>query len=193
MWRWTGALCLAIAVMGLPALSQQPAGPALAPGAPVTGILTIDPERLFEETSFGQRVQRDIEARAATLSAENRRIEAELIAEERDLTERRADLPTDEFRELANAFDEKVKRIRAEQDAKAQVLQGFRDTERQRFFGQIGNELSKILVERRAVILLDRRNVVISAEAIDVTNDLIRRIDAAIGDGTEEPDAPDPN
>ena len=64
---------------------------------------------------------------------------------------------------------------------------------KQRFFGQIGSELSAILVERRAVILLDRRNVVISAEAIDVTNELIRRIDAAIGDGTEAPDAPDPN
>lgn len=202
MRRWAGAPILAIALALAPVVTGAPQGqagaqtPAPVPSQlPVTGILTIDPERLFEETAFGQRVQRDLERRAAGLAAENRRIEGELIAEERDLTERRAGLATEEFRALADAFDEKVNRIRAEQDAKADALQNFRDRERQRFFGQIGGVLAAILAERQAVIVLDRRNVVLSAEAIDVTNDLIRRIDAAIGDGSgpPAPEAPAPD
>ena len=54
--------------------------------------------------------------------AENRRIEAELTAEERTLTEIRDDLSPVQFRARAAAFDEKVQRLRREQDEKARAL-----------------------------------------------------------------------
>ena len=100
-------------------------------------VLTIDPERLFAETSFGRRATQSVEESASELAAENRRIEAELIAEERDLTERRESLSIEEFRKLADAFDEKVDRIRSEQDTKARDVQSLREDERQRFFRQV--------------------------------------------------------
>ena len=155
-----------------------------------SGILTIDPERLFEETAFGLRVQREIEERAAALSVENRRIEAELVEEERSLTEQRATLPVAEFRALADAFDVKVDRIRDEQDAKALALQEFQELERQRFFGLTSAVLTEVLAERRGLIVLDRRTVVASSDAIDVTEDMIRRMDQSVGDGSRTPTDP---
>lgn len=148
-------------------------------------VLTVDPERLFAETAFGLRAGRDIETRATALATENRRIEAELTAEERELTEKRATLSIEEFRALADAFDEKVDQIRAEQDAKTREVQGLREEEQQRFFRQVGPILRDLLVERRGLVLLDRRQVIAAAEAVDITDEAIARIDAEIGDGTE--------
>ena len=171
------------------AVAQTTAGPGTSPSA----ILTIDPERLFEGTAFGQRALREIEARAQDLAAENRRIEAELIAEEGELTELRPTLEIDEFRALADAFNEKVDRIRQEQDAKELEFQRLQDIERQRFFGQIGQILSAILRERNAAMVLDRRNVFISIESADITQVAIDRINAEIGDGSRAaPPGPEP-
>jgi len=152
------------------------------------GVLILDLERLFDETAFGQRVARDIETRAAELATENRRIESDLIAEERSLTERRPTLSVEEFRELADAFDAKVEAIREEQDGKTRDLQRLRDVEQQRFFGQIGAVLSAIVRERRASVVLDRRSVFLAVDAADVTEEAIARIDAEVGDGSDGED-----
>ena len=129
MMRRVLARVLLGAVLAVSAMAGATAQDATTPGA----ILTIDPEQLFERTLFGQRVIAESEELAASLQAENRRIEGELSEEERDLTERRPSLTVEEFRALADAFDEKVNRIRMEQDAKVREVQSFRDTAQQRF------------------------------------------------------------
>ncbi len=168
-----GALALFAAVGGVAQEARAPAS-----------ILTIDPEQLFEQTLFGQRIIAESEELAANLQAENRRIEGELSEEERDLTERRPSLSVEEFRALADAFDEKVNRIRTEQDAKVREVQSFRETAQQRFFGEIGPVLLGVVRERNAAVILDRRNVFLSAESVDITQEAIERIDAQLGDGT---------
>jgi Skp family chaperone for outer membrane proteins len=154
------------------------AAPAAAQGEQWP-ILVIDQERLFAESAAGERVRAELERRSADLAAENRRIEAELIAEERDLTERRADLEPDEFRKLANAFDRKVQSLRARQDEKVREVGQLREAERQAFARTLAPVLSDLAGERGALVVLDRRTVLISADAIDVTDELIRRLDAA--------------
>lgn len=154
-------------------------------------ILTIDPDRLFAETAFGERVLRSIEERSTILARENRRIEAELIAEERALTEQRATLSVAEFRALADSFDEKVQRLREEQDAKTREIQGLRESERQRFLGEIAPILSGLIRERGASIVMDRRSVFLSASRVDITDDAITVIDQELGDGTTLPQPQD--
>ena len=122
-------------------------------------VVTIDPERLFADTAYGQRVQQVIEDRSTALAAENRRIEAELVAEERALTDQRPTLPVEEFRALADAFDEKVQRLRAEQDAKTREVQGLQDREQQRFLNRVAPILSELVQERGALVVMDRRAV----------------------------------
>ena len=166
-------------------------------GVTVSAILTIDSERVFSTTIAGRKITADLEEKLTALGTENRRIEAELVAEELDLTERRATMDPDEFRALADAFDEKVQRIRAEQDAKQRVLERLRDTDRQSFIDAIGPVLSRIGRERGAVVILERRNVLLSADNIDITDEAIARINAALdsaeqrGDPTTKEDAPD--
>ncbi len=143
-------------------------------------IVTADSELIFGSTSVGQRITSNLEAQVAALAGENIRIAAELEAEELDLTEQRKSIDPAQFRELAQEFDSKVKRIRSEQDNKQRELQRLRDDERQTFVEVIGPILSGIARGHGALVVLERRNVLLSADSIDITQEVIEAIDAAL-------------
>ena len=175
---------------GAPA--QQDGAPAPAPGRgypefpvarPQAPVLTLDQERLFADSAFGRRVRDELEAASQALAAENREIEAELLAEERALTERRPEMPPEEFRALAEAFDEKAMGFRRRQDAKARALQRRDEAERAAFFRAVSPILSDLVAELGAVAILDDRAVLFAAPSIDVTERAIARIDREIGAG----------
>lgn len=187
MRSWlTGGLALCAATLVI--------APAMAQDAAQSAFLTIDQDRVFSASLYGKRVATELEQAVAELSAENRRIEADLTAEERALTERRPSLTPDAFRPLADAFDAKVQGIRAAQDAKSRALSRQRDEERQTFFNRALPILADLVRERGAVAILDRRAIFISVGNIDITDAAIDRIDAALGDGaaTDPQPAPEP-
>lgn len=175
-------LALAIFLMGL----VPHASLAQNLGVPQSRILILDSERVYVSSSTGQKVSTDLETRLDALAAENRRIETELETEEKDLTEKRKTMDPVEFRALANAFDEKVQRLRAEQDAKQQELQRLREAERQSFIQAMTPIISQIAVEYGAVVILERRSVLLAADTIDITDQVIARINSG-----ETPDGPE--
>ncbi|MBY6114506.1 OmpH family outer membrane protein [Mameliella alba] len=180
---------LLLALWGAAAVAQGQGGP-FATGVRQSPILVIDFERVFSESAFGRRVNAEIEQQGRAIAAENRKIEAELIEEERKLTDLRPTLAPDEFRKLADAFDEKVQTLRDEQDAKARALGSQTEDARRRFLGVAQPVLEGLLREAGAVLILERRTVFVAADTIDVTERAIALIDAQIGDGT--PADPDP-
>jgi Skp family chaperone for outer membrane proteins len=156
-------------------------------GAPValpSSVLTIDQDRLFANTKYGKRLDRDYEAAAAALAAENRGIEAQLSTEERALTDKRATLPPDDFRKLADAFDAKVEGIRKAQAAKNTELLRQRDAARQKFFEDVLPVLGGLMRENDAVAILNAPAVFLSFKGIDITDRAIERIDASLGEGS---------
>lgn len=185
--RGAVALCLWAALWA-------PAPPGGAQEGAALAVATLDQDALFLRSQFGQRIQADLQRARDALAAENRRIEADLIAEEEALTERRGTLPPEEFAGLARTFDEKVQRIREEQDLKARQLQQRLERNRQRFFSEIAPLLNDLLVSRGTQVLLDANAVLLAVEGIDITEEAIAAIDAAIGAGGEPglglPDAP---
>ncbi len=171
------ALCVLVLVaVAMPLGAQQL-------GVPQTDVLTISSERLFADSAFGQRVFREIEAESTLLAEENERIVAQLSKEEKDLTDKRSDLSADEFRPLAEAFDEKVQSHRDGQRAKLDALARRGEEARGQFFEMAQPVLIELLREFGASIVIERSNVVLSTDASDITNAAIARIDAAIGDG----------
>lgn len=164
------------------------AGPVPAQDTAATApILTLDQDRFFLESDFGKAaLAREREA-AAALEQENKRIEAELVAEEQALTEQRKTLSPADFTAKADAFDAKVERIRAEQDAKAQALTDKRDEDRKAFLKAAVPVLGAILGEKRAMAILDKGQVIVSLSAIDITDEAIARVDAALGKPPDQP------
>jgi Skp family chaperone for outer membrane proteins len=166
----------------LAAAQQAQMSQAATPERFQTPFVTVDQERLFLQSAFGQDLQQELETARADLSAENRRIEAELIAEERDLTDRRADLDPASFTELAEAFDAKVQLFRLQQDRKSAMLQERLDDARQTFLNEIGPVLVELLRERGAVAILDRNAVLLAFEGLDITEDALALIDRRLDD-----------
>lgn len=162
-----------LALTGTPALAQQ------EPAAPP--ILTLNQERLYANSLFGQRVREDLEAASADLVAENRRIEAELVSEESQLVTDRATMEPAEFRVLAEEFDARVTGIRRAQSDKRDALQRAADAERTRFFELAFPVLFALVEETGALAILNQNAVILSSRAIDVTEQAIARIDAEIG------------
>jgi Skp family chaperone for outer membrane proteins len=176
--RMAGALAFLLCAAPL---SAQEMGAAPARPSP---ILTIEQEKLFTDTLYGKAMLARAEQETRALQAENRRIEADLEAEEKALTERRATLPQAEFRVLADAFDEKVEGIRKAQEAKSRAFSDAQGAVRQRFFETAAPVLAELMAEMGADVILDKSVVVISFDRIDVTERAVARIDAVLGDGS---------
>mgnify|MGYP001025506723 FL=1 len=165
------------------AAQQTPAENQLERGSVVSPILTIDSERAFIDSAFGRRVAAEVEAESEKLVTENRRIEADLEAEEQELTELRKTLPAGEFRLLADAFDAKVQETRAAQAAKGRALNARVGKEEDVFRNAAAPVLERLMRDAGAAVILERRSVYVSLNAIDITADAIALLDETLGSG----------
>ena len=159
---------------------------AQTPAPPSSVILVVDQEALFTGTEVGQQILKEIDDATSELLAENKRIENELIAEEQQLTELRATLSNEEFRSLADAFDEKTQSIRATQNQKSDAIGQSLETQRREYFQAIIPILGRIMQQERAIAILNKRTVLISLNAIDVTSRAIAQINAELEISNDE-------
>jgi len=186
------ALILAIAFAGaVPAAAQHLTAreSGLGTGTIVSPVLTIDSDRLFLESAFGRRVASEIEERGAVLAAENRGIEADLEAEEQQLTEIRTTTAPEDFRAMADAFDRKVQDTRQAQAAKGRAINALLDQERDVFLAAAAPVLERLMRDADAAVILERRSVFVSANAIDITQTAITLLNETLGSG-EAPKQP---
>lgn len=178
-------------------LSLAPLGAAAQEPPPAAAqvqslILTIEVERLLAETRLGQRIRAQLRERTEALAAENEQLRLELTEEEQSLTERRPTMEVEAFRAAADAFDERVQRIRAEQDAKERALEAAVERGRQEFLNAATSVLGRLMIDSGAAVILERREVFLSASLIDITDEAIAAIDAQLGDGSAPPPADPP-
>ena len=176
------ALCLAAATAFCSVAA--PSG-AQDVGIVQSQILVLDVERLFEETRLGQRMTAEHQAQREELAARNRKLEAELEAEEQRLTDIRSETSPDEFRALADAFDAKVQEIRRDSERRALDLERDRELLPRMFLRAVEQALFDVMRESGGVAVLDARTVLFRADAIDITDTAIARIDETIGDGAQ--------
>lgn len=175
---WLVAFGLIVSAMPEPARSQDV-------GVIQSDILVLDPDRLFSETLFGKRLNEQYLAQREELIARNRKLETELEAEERALTDLRATTEPEDFRALADAFDEKVQQIRRDSDRAVRDLERSRERAPVIFMRAVEPVLVEILQDAGGAVVLDVRSVLLRANVIDITDLAIGRIDERIGDGPE--------
>jgi Skp family chaperone for outer membrane proteins len=154
-------------------------------GVVQSDVLVIDIERLLGNTAYGRRLQAEIEEAREQVFARNDWIAAELEAEELALTAQRATTPANEFRAMAEAFDTKVTELRRESEALSRDLERRRDLAPIQFMRVVQPVLGEVLTEADAVVLLDVRSVILSADVVDITDLAIARVDERIGAGPE--------
>ena len=162
-------------------LALSPAAIAQSNGPPV---LIIDSDELYNDTLYGRRLAAELSALQAEFQAENDRIAETLREEELSLTERRPQMTREAFQAEADAFDAKVQEVRRARDAKNVELQAAERTARLTFQNRVQGIVADVMIERGASLVMEQRNVVLSVRAANITDDVIVRIDAQLGDGT---------
>ena len=182
-WLRVGGCALVLALYGAGVRAQDIS--AQPPQAPAQ-VLLIDQDRLFSGSVFGQAVGGVIDRVGRDLSAQNREIEDVLTQEEQRLTELRSSLSIEDFRLRAAEFDVRVVEIRSEQDAKNRALGAYAEAARQRFLEIMGPILIDLVQRSGAEVLMDRRAVIFARDDIDITDEAIAAIDAALADRIDE-------
>lgn len=143
-------------------------------------IATVDQEALFTRSEAGRAFLSKFETAGKELSAENLKIQDRLEKEERALTETRKTMPPEEFKKLAIAFDQNVKRIRSEQAAKERDLNLQLTRDRSSFYDKITPILLAFMQERGIEILLNKETIIIATHGSDITQAAIQRINEVL-------------
>ncbi len=162
-------------------------------GVARSDILVLDPERMFEETALGREMLAEHQAERDALAAQNRSLEAELEAEEKRLTDIRAETSPEDFRELADAFDARVQEIRRASERRVRDLERDRERLPAEFLRQVDGVILEIMSAAGGIVLLDQRTVILRADVIDITDRAIEGIDAAFPVDDVETDPPEPD
>ncbi|WP_294222393.1 OmpH family outer membrane protein [uncultured Shimia sp.] len=173
------------------ALLSAPFAFAQDAALPQSQVLTVDSDLMFSQSMFGIRVAQELAADESILLAENRRIQAELTAEERALTDKRGEMEAGAFRAVAEAFDARVVQIRKEQDQKAANLEQRRQREQEAFIRVVSPVLTALMRDAGASVILERRDVLLGDPAVDVTSFAIERLNQMLGDGRSNSEQPE--
>ncbi|MEM8569547.1 MAG: OmpH family outer membrane protein [Pseudomonadota bacterium] len=165
-------MCCALLLASLPAIAQQD---------DVTGVpfLIINQERILLDTLAGQALLNREEERRTALVAEARAIDAAFEAEERDLTERRATLPPEEFQALAEDFDTRVVAARQRQDDRSNALAQQLERSRRQFFADVAPVLVAMMDRYDARAIIDENSVLLADQRLNITDAVIAELDAA--------------
>lgn len=161
--------------------AQEPSSALRSP------ILVIDFEALFRNSEFGRAIQSDLDEKSRALAAENARIDRELAAEEKALTAQRGTLAAEDFRNLADDFDARVQQLRAEQDEKAQAINRLQAEEQLQFRQAAVPILGQLMLETGALIVMEKRSVLVFNDGIDVTEITAERLDAVQANALDSP------
>ena len=151
-----------------------------------TAVYTIDMSKLIKQTKIGKKIILEDNISRQKLQSENEKLEAELLLEEKELSEIRETLTADEFRLKAQEFDKKVTIIRTEQGQKEQDLIVENRKNESEFFKKIYPLLYGLLLERGGSILIDQSNAVLWDSSVDLTIDAINLLDRVLGDDLME-------
>lgn len=184
---------LGILAVTLLACVASPAARAQEVGVVQSEILVLDPDRLFSETAFGERLNNSYLAQREILIARNRKLETELEAEEQALTDLRAEKTPEEFKALADTFDAKVQAIRRDSDRAVRDLELSRDRAPVIFMRTVEPVLVELMRDAGGAVVMDVRSVLLRANVVDITELAISRIDQKIGDGPPNLGFPTPD
>ncbi len=141
-------------------------------------FLFINQERILPGSRRGQALLAEEDEAREALVAEARAIDAAFEQEELALNERRDQLSPEEFRELAADFDRRVIQARQDQDDKSAELARTVDLERRQFYASVAPILVDLMDRYGANAILDEKSVLLAAQKLNITNEVIAEIDA---------------
>ena len=176
-----GLLSLALAA---PAALAQQAAPAAAPSGAIK-IAVIDTEKILLSSQAGKKALADLKKLQETKENELRTRAQELKDLQTKISEGRLSLAQDKLADLSKQYEEKEIGLRRLQDDATRELNKKRDEMLAAIDGRVmpvinqaGKDLGYTLIFRKF-----ESGLIYADEAVDITNVIIQRLDAAAGQG----------
>ncbi len=142
-------------------------------------LLTVDSEQVLLNSTYGQSVLAAEAEQIDTLRARGRAVDSQFETEELRLTEERAKMDPEEFRELADEFDARVIATRAELRRQSRELEQANQARRVAFFNEVTPILLEILEETGATAIVEHRSILVARQDLNITEEVIKRLDQA--------------
>ncbi len=175
-WLFAG-LVFAIVLMRVGAFAQSAATSGTLP-APVVAI--IDVQRILEESLAAKSVQQQLESQRARFQTEISGEEKELRQAEKDLASLRDKVAPDEYAEKEQRLRQRFLSVERQVQTRRKALdQAFTDSMnvvRKSLLDTV-NALAR---ERGANIVIVKQQVLWSDKKMDITNDVLARLDTAL-------------
>ena len=179
------ALCAALAAaMTSPAFAADAAKDA-APEAvsaaiqPAT-IAIVDMQVLLQSSEAAKSIRAQLETQGKTFQVEVSKQEEELQKGGNDLKAKKDKLSEDEFTKERQAFEKKVASAQAKVQERKQALDNsFADAMDVLQTNMVG-VIADVAKEKGVSIVLARQNVIIAEKNIDITDDVMKRLNAKL-------------
>ncbi len=176
MTAFSSVRMAALAIAGVALLSSAAAMAADAPAA-IQPVAVIDLAKVIETSSVGKDLQEKFKAKKEAL-------QKEAIAYEKDLREKESTLMKDKksldekgFNEKKNKFEDGLKKKRQEILTKNVDLEKAKNEALKTIQTKVAQISADIADEKKIQVVLDRTAVVIAQQSLDITADVIKKLD----------------
>lgn len=173
-----GAMITKVTLRALIVAAMLPVStPALAQDAPAPAIGIVDVQKIMRDSKASQSIRPTIDRIRKDFQKQVSVQEQRLRQAEQELSRQRAILAPEAFAQKRRTFSEQAR------DAQASVQKQRRELDRA--FNDTKNEILKNLIvvaqqvatDKKLNILIEKRFVFISAKKLDVTDEIIKRLD----------------
>ncbi|MBL1146478.1 MAG: OmpH family outer membrane protein [Pseudomonadota bacterium] len=167
--------CAGLLFSGTPAAAETKAANAATDGQLTIGI--VDMDLLMQKSSAAKHVRSQIDKKRSTYQGELKALDQKLAATKQDLMKGDAKLTPEDLKKKQSIFYEKV--VAAQK--KTQTEQRAMDAAVERSLNELRKKTALIIrdvaKERKIDVVLSHQAVIIAASALDITDEVLARLD----------------
>jgi outer membrane protein len=144
----------------------------------VVGVM--DTQVILKQSKAGKSLDKLLKDKQSAIQGSIREKEKALQSERQQLEQQRAALSQNDFQAKENQLRGKMQALRDESEKQRKDFLAARDRGFQQIISQVDKVVQEIARERGLTLILNKSMIIMSAEAWDITPEVVKRLDAAL-------------
>ena len=143
---------------------------------PNTSIGILDLNRVLTESKAALDAAKQIESMQKKVENESKKKDESIINEREKLIEQQSVMAPEAFEVKVNEFDKKVQEYQLERQEEIRKLDKMVQSARSKILDQIKPIITDYSNELGITVMLEKNSVILSADEMDMTNEVIKRL-----------------
>lgn len=145
-----------------------------------TSVAVVDVRKLVEQSVAGKGIHAALKTKRDALQKEAAAIEKKLRADQQSLISKRKDMKPEEFETKKKAFEAEFTKMNESIRKKVTDLDNQRKKALQTLQENVGKVTADIADARKIKLVIDRELVVIVDQALDLTDEVLKKLDERV-------------